>query len=300
MFVMKKRVGKMRFQMEKAYKRFVPEHPPSLRIIHACDIPLIASQGYYYHTTQNRPLQIKPHAHDFYELIFVLKGECTHEINGLPYAAGQSSLFVLRPGDIHRFTSQSDDADLLALSIAEEEYDSFVYAYGAQAVSIIMDSDTIPVMQLSSMQRCEWIANCDRFTTFDTDTRLSVLRIMAGRSVQYFLSRTITPSTGTFPPKFLHAVEQMSQPGNLREGMKAFLRLSNYSHPQLCRIMKRYGGITPQDFILQLRMNYALELLINTDYNLHIISEEVGYSSLSHFTKVFHQYFDVTPSSVRK
>ena len=286
--------------MEKVYKRFVPEHPPSLRIIHACDIPLIASQGIYYHTTQYRPLQHKPHAHDFYELIFVLEGECVHEINGVPYPAEQSSLFVLRPGDIHRFTSHSEDVNLMALSIAEEEYDKFLYAYGAGAVGIIMENDAIPVMKLSPMQRCEWSASSDRITSLDADTQLSVLRLMAGNSVQFFLSRTLSPVTGSFPSKFLWAVEQMSQPENLREGINAFLRLSNYSHPQLCRVMRRYSGITPQTFILRLRMNYALELLINTDYNLHIVSEKVGYASLSHFTKVFHQYFNVTPSSVRK
>ena len=286
--------------MEKMYKRYIPEHPPSLRVIHACDIPLIASEGYYYHTTQNRPLQIKPHAHDFYELIFVLSGKCTHEINGTPFPASKSTLFVLRPGDIHRFTSQSDDANLLALSIAEEEYDRFLHAYGADAIEIIMDSDTIPVIQLSSMQRCEWIANCDRITLLEANTRLSILQLMAGRSVQYFLSKKLSPRSGSFPPKFLLAVEQMSLPENLKEGIGAFLRLSNYSHPQLCRVMKRYAGVSPQEFILQLRMNYALELLINTDYTLQIVSEYVGYSSLSHFTKVFHKYYNVTPSSVRK
>lgn len=72
------------------------------------------------------------------------------------------------------------------------------------------------------------------------------------------------------------------------------------STPHFKRIFSRLAGITPYGFLRQKRMELALSLLANSTENISEIADMVGYKSLSHFTKVFTQYFGANPSSFRK
>lgn len=72
------------------------------------------------------------------------------------------------------------------------------------------------------------------------------------------------------------------------------------STPHFKRIFSRLAGITPYSFLRQKRMELALSLLANGYESVGAIADMVGYKSLSHFTKVFTQYFGANPSSFRK
>ena len=93
---------------------------------------------------------------------------------------------------------------------------------------------------------------------------------------------------------------EMNSPENLAEGVCALQRIANLSHPQLCRVFKRTVNRTPQQFIQELRLNYAYTLITNTGEPLESIASMVGYSSFSHFSCIFKQQFAQTPSALRK
>ena len=99
---------------------------------------------------------------------------------------------------------------------------------------------------------------------------------------------------------FLDALKKFNQPEYIREGVPALLRLSNFSHAQLCRIMKRMLDTTPQEYVIDLRLNLAFQMIQSTTLPLAAIAEQVGYSSLSHFITIFTQKYHITPSMLRK
>ncbi|MEW6702404.1 MAG: AraC family transcriptional regulator [Bacteroidota bacterium] len=57
---------------------------------------------------------------------------------------------------------------------------------------------------------------------------------------------------------------------------------------------------TLQDFIIRTRVEYAAQLLRDTERTVLEICLDVGFSSTSHFTKQFKKYFGQTPLSYRK
>ncbi|HEY5585165.1 MAG TPA: response regulator [Ruminiclostridium sp.] len=68
-------------------------------------------------------------------------------------------------------------------------------------------------------------------------------------------------------------------------------------------IFKREAGITISDYITKLRMLKAKELLSLGNMKLSVISEMVGYSDASYFSKCFKKYYGASPSdyeNVRK
>ena len=60
--------------------------------------------------------------------------------------------------------------------------------------------------------------------------------------------------------------------------------------------MKRYQ-ISPQNFLLQTRMNTAKTLLLQHKFPVKEVALSVGYTSLPSFSKAFSNYFGISPSS---
>ena len=72
------------------------------------------------------------------------------------------------------------------------------------------------------------------------------------------------------------------------------------SRPQLYRKVMSLTGKSPHEFIHDLRMNKALELLKQNKAGIAEIAYELGFNSPSYFTKCFTQKFGCAPSSLVK
>ncbi|MBR7012886.1 MAG: helix-turn-helix transcriptional regulator [Muribaculaceae bacterium] len=59
-------------------------------------------------------------------------------------------------------------------------------------------------------------------------------------------------------------------------------------------------GMTPIAFLLQVRLNYASNLIVSDDTPLTTIAQRCGFNNLSHFSKMFKQQFGVSPQQYRK
>jgi AraC-like DNA-binding protein len=84
---------------------------------------------------------------------------------------------------------------------------------------------------------------------------------------------------------------------NLAEppSLEALGRKIGCSHFYLSRIFSTQTGQTITQYLRQLRMEKAAELLRSGDYNVAEAALEVGYSSLSHFSAAFHETFGCCP-----
>jgi AraC-like DNA-binding protein len=63
----------------------------------------------------------------------------------------------------------------------------------------------------------------------------------------------------------------------------------------LSRTFSKEMGQTIPQYVRQLRMEKAAELLKSGEYNVTEVAYEVGYNSLSHFSAAFHQTFGCCP-----
>ena len=67
----------------------------------------------------------------------------------------------------------------------------------------------------------------------------------------------------------------------------------------LSSIFKDFHKISPKEYLLEVRMKRAKELLETTDQPIKIIAYSVGYLDPLHFSKAFRQYYDCSPSQYR-
>ena len=71
------------------------------------------------------------------------------------------------------------------------------------------------------------------------------------------------------------------------------------SHSGLIWKFRQELGTTPSQYLIQLRLQYAKQLLLNQNYSIVQISEKCGYSSPYYFTNAFHKYAGMSPTEFR-
>lgn len=73
-----------------------------------------------------------------------------------------------------------------------------------------------------------------------------------------------------------------------------------FTQSYLTRLFKKEMGITPIQYIDELRMKKAIELLGHKTFTIEQIAETLGYSNQFYFTKRFKKYYGMPPSKYKQ
>ena len=73
----------------------------------------------------------------------------------------------------------------------------------------------------------------------------------------------------------------------------------HFSTEYINRRLKQYCGLSPGQYLQQVRLARAMELLSNTDHILPYIASEVGYHDVTVFQKAFRKAADMSPGRWR-
>lgn len=72
------------------------------------------------------------------------------------------------------------------------------------------------------------------------------------------------------------------------------------SPQHLCRIFKESLGMRPIEYVIQVRINMAKELLLYSRYPIHQIAQMCGFQNANYFCKMFRKSEQMTPGEYRK
>lgn len=75
---------------------------------------------------------------------------------------------------------------------------------------------------------------------------------------------------------------------------------AGYSKDHFIRLFQKYKKVTPGEFIIQSRMQAAVQMLRFSPLSITQIAEELGYGDIYAFSKQFRQRMGTSPSDVRK
>lgn len=78
-----------------------------------------------------------------------------------------------------------------------------------------------------------------------------------------------------------------------------FVRKSGYSRARFFQIFRQSTGMTPNDYLLRLRIGKASKLLQQTTQSITEIAFKLGFSSSQYFCNVFRKYTNLTPRAFR-
>lgn len=97
-----------------------------------------------------------------------------------------------------------------------------------------------------------------------------------------------------FARQYFH--EHYNEPINIEE----YAQSRHTSISLFMRNFKKVYGVSPKQYILNIRMNNAQNLLESTDYTVAEIAAIVGYDNALYFSRIYHKQKGQAPSDYRK
>jgi AraC family transcriptional regulator len=128
----------------------------------------------------------------------------------------------------------------------------------------------------------------------------SLAQALAAHLLRHYTNRTISRATGGLPPHLLQRViayiNQHLQQDLSIEAIAALVQLSPY---HFSRLFKQSTGLSPYQYILHCRIDYAKQLLQQPHLSISEIAHSVGFVSQSHFHRHFKRIVGSTPRQFR-
>ncbi|MGN0314669.1 MAG: helix-turn-helix domain-containing protein [Fusicatenibacter sp.] len=250
-----------------------------------------------------------PHSHDFIEIVLILDGEGEFYLDGALCPVRKGDILLLNPGTVHqsRFTHPE--------SPALEFYAAFTNVHFRN-----MEENRICFSSASSLIHPK------------EKTFLSLSRLAAEMNVEteqahpgrYFMlksclmqmilllyrAQTECPKTDIAGYTFestnkKYVVEQivdyMDQHYNEKISLDRIAENMYLSPFYISRIFKSEIGTTPINYLINMRMEKAKQLLkTRSDASVQEIAECVGYEDAYHFSKLFKKHYGESPTKYRQ
>ena len=238
------------------------------------------------------------HRHDFYEFYVVIRGEFIDECNGKKTTMAPRMAHIARPQDAHRVYSAGATANGLLRNVAVS-----AAAFEGRLALLCTPGDG------SRKRLTEYFSLKDEtFADFLLKSENALLHYPA-RSSQFILNnlldsilieRLALPDDTAAPPWLKKLMRDMRSPDEFTLGLEHMVELSGRSQEYLTRSMRRYYNTTPNEFIQNLRLNYAAGLLRTTTDSILSVALKAGFSTLSYFSYAFRRRFAMAPAKYRE
>jgi len=247
-----------------------------------------------------------PHDHCFFELFLVVKGTVEHWINGKIQMLPEGSLMFIRPRDVHGFLYDNPNCRnnvYINLSFTVETAEAlFDYLSDDEIRNTFQNSQNPPRTFLNAPAINKLITWLDELYTIDkNDIRLQNLRvktILLDIITQHF-RKDATISERNSPRWLTELLVEMEKIENFTVGIDRMIELSGKTREHLSRCLKRHNGVTVTEYINSLRINYAANLLINSNMQIADICYSSGFQNLGYFYKVFKNKYKLTPNEFK-
>ena len=261
--------------------------------------------------------EIDMHSHSFWEISYVYEGcgLCYTENGAFPVRGG--SLLFVAPGTTHCFVSQPQKEGtplkLCSIIFTKDYYNGIAPKY--EQISELKGHSLLSKLQkrtpfsliinddnAQNLRHLMWLITHEynHYTAGSKEiTHYSILSLFIAitRLYEYQLGKSMPMVTKNL------ILDELLKYIRTNYGSKLSLDLlashTHLSREYLCRYFKKQTGKNISDYILEVRMEKAKEMLRTTTHTITEIGIYCGYPSVSSFQRSFRKSENMTPSEYR-
>ncbi|MBQ7040400.1 MAG: helix-turn-helix domain-containing protein [Clostridia bacterium] len=245
------------------------------------------------------------HTHDYYELFLTVSNTITHFVNGKIQVLEPGCLVFIRPSDKHLFVYHNEkNYAFVNLALDPSIVDGMLnFLGGASDVSEYLKASLPPVVRLSAMEKQAFLKKIDDFNAVSQEDvkakKLKIRSFLLDTFINYFMNRS-EKQRSEIPLWLEVTYEKMKKPANFISGIKRMVEISGKTQEYLSRSVKKYYNTTLSEFINELRLNYAVNLIVNTNLKITDICYESGFGNISSFYTLFRKNYGMSPKRFRE
>lgn len=250
------------------------------------------------------------HTHAFFEMIYVLRGTCTHHIFDQSYEMQEGDICLLSPSVVHSI--YAEDSLVINILIRRNNMEDIFF-------NVLRDNNVISDFLINSIY-LEHYATFLTFHTVGDDEVLQQLlemyleqlvndsysdRIISSMLIIFFtkLARKYKRAAespfpmekNTSAARLLHYITKEYNTITLNELAERL----NYSVPYCSKYIKEVTGYSFQHLLKHVRFQKAENYLLTTNFSIQKISELLGYENPENFMRAFKKEYGISPSTFR-
>ncbi len=256
-----------------------------------------------------------PHTHDYVELIYIIEGTLSMQINGKSYTIQSGEICLVNTEATHSEYLYAQNTTVICLGIDDIFFDQYDLSSKSQDY-------TSSLKKLINQKRAEYLyilfSPIGQIATRTAVTFELVMQELMDdlpgkkRLLIGYVERIVDLLTKEYHIRIAQ-VDKQALYTAIIEAICEYIQSNlpkvtvhdvsekfNYNPDYLNRLFKKGKGMNISNYIQECRMHLAIELLISTDLSIELISHQVGYHNLGFFYQKFKEFYDTTPQGIRE
>jgi len=268
----------------------------------------IRSFGYFPKTSDKSAKPEGGGIHPYYELLYVSRGTFSLEWLGELYVCTGPSVFLLTPNSPHRLEVSCGMIEYFYMELELDNTNTYpslpqIIQWNSMQGSVDHSSGLTALLFRSLDLLRDTAIELEEIQhgLFEEITVLETTKIL------YFIQEILDHGAKRLSSHHKEGHEPLVESllkyleTNYKENitLQSLSLLVHLSESYLIRIFKLHTGITPFQYLENLRMEAAVSYLLNTSFTIQKISQLTGYNSIHYFSRHFKQRYGVSPSQWR-
>lgn len=242
---------------------------------------------------QNWPPDDYPlHYHDYYEMEIVTQGKGRQIFNGTEFELNYKDLYLLRPLDYHKI--HSDDISFANVTMKEDVVSKWLIkklsSFRNPVVYHLTDEEYNTFLNLFDLLKKELNDTENKSSVSPIETTVELLLILFLR-LDKDGTNSIEDDVVSKTIYYLQKNNKFTEKVTLDE----IAKYVGYSKYYTSSLFHKQHGTTIQDFIINMRIEYAKKLIIESNYTITEIIMECGFTSPSNFYSKFVKSVGCSP-----
>lgn len=255
------------------------------------------------------------HEHDFHELVFILKGTGVQNINAVDYIVSAGDVFVLKGSDVHGF-KEAENIEIFNIGYMDEvllNYQSFLKNLSGYFALFYVEpscrntenfKSRLHLNASSLHEVSKLLTNIEaEFESEKPGHELMITsyfeQVVVFVSRKYFEDDLQALNKNLYIPSMTRVISYIENNYTEEISNDLLSSIANVSTNTLINNFKKSFNVTPTNYILNLRIRKACELLLSSNMSMTEIAMSVGFSDSNYFSRVFRKFTGLTPTEYR-
>ncbi|MGO4495322.1 AraC family transcriptional regulator [Paenibacillus sp. 2RAB27] len=243
-----------------------------------------------------------PAVHDYYLMHTVLSGKGTFEMGQRTYACSTGDTFIIYPGELFSYTADSITPwHYVWVASTGRSVDSLLSQIGVSPQQAVVSGNNPRTIRhfYRHLRACFNQTSFPQLEELEAEGWLRLLFRELGRVNTHHISAKPAAETD-IQRQIGQAIRYLELQYTQAVSIEHLARNLGYHRTYLCKMFKQYTGLSPMQYLFNIRMERAKQLLMTTAMTIDQVASSVGFNDALYFSKQFHKWSGSAPSVYRK
>lgn len=231
-----------------------------------------------------------------YQLLYIASGKSHFFIDGKEHILTAGHMVIFHPDEPQHYKYYKEDrTSVYWVHFTGSQVEKILEHYNIIRGEKIIYSGTSPDFQWLFGQIIQELQLCRK----QYDEMLTLLL----RNIFILIRRSLEINknfTDTMEKEVSYAIYYFRDNFNKEINVDEYAQSLNISVSWFIRCFRQITGMTPLQYVINLRISNAQMLLETSDYTISQIAESVGYENALYFSRLFHKQTGISPKEYRK